>query len=84
MPSETRRERKVVTVVFCDLGGFTSRAEKLAMRRRSRRAAYSGATAATGRRPESKVELQKALTFHRSVGATLFVKHGEQLLAKST
>ena len=27
--SEPRRERKVVTVVFCDLVGFTSRAESL-------------------------------------------------------
>jgi class 3 adenylate cyclase/tetratricopeptide (TPR) repeat protein len=29
MPVERRRERKVVTVVFCDLVGFTSRAETL-------------------------------------------------------
>ncbi len=29
MPSTSRRERKVVTVVFCDLVGFTSRAESL-------------------------------------------------------
>jgi class 3 adenylate cyclase len=30
MPGETsRRERKVVTVVFCDLVGFTSRAEAM-------------------------------------------------------
>ena len=30
MPGETqRRERKVVTVVFCDLVGFTARAESL-------------------------------------------------------
>jgi len=84
MSSETRRERKVVTVVFCDLVGFTSRAEKLATRRRrSRRVAHNGAAAAAGRRPESEVELEKALSFYRSVGATLFVKRGEQLLAKS-
>ena len=29
MPKEGRRERKVVTVVFCDLVGFTARAETL-------------------------------------------------------
>jgi class 3 adenylate cyclase len=29
MPPEVRRERKTVTVVFCDLVGFTSRAESL-------------------------------------------------------
>ncbi len=29
MPAEMRRERKVVTVVFCDLVGFTSRAESM-------------------------------------------------------
>ena len=29
MPQETRRERKVVTVLFCDLVGFTSRAEEM-------------------------------------------------------
>ena len=27
--AEPRRERKVVTVVFCDLVGFTQRAERL-------------------------------------------------------
>ncbi len=29
MSKEGRRERKVVTVVFCDLVGFTARAETL-------------------------------------------------------
>ncbi len=29
MPADRRRERKVVTVVFCDLVGFTARAESL-------------------------------------------------------
>ena len=29
MPGAPRRERKVVTVVFCDLVGFTARAESM-------------------------------------------------------
>ena len=29
MPGDVRRERKVVTVLFCDLVGFTSRAEEM-------------------------------------------------------
>ena len=36
-----------------------------------------------GRRAEGEVELEKALTFYRSVGATLFIQRGEALLAKS-
>ena len=36
-----------------------------------------------GRRAEGEVELEKALTFYRSVGANLFIERGEQLLAKS-
>ena len=38
---------------------------------------------AAGRSAEGEVELEKALTFYRSVGATLFIERGEQLLAKS-
>jgi class 3 adenylate cyclase/tetratricopeptide (TPR) repeat protein len=37
----------------------------------------------TGRRVEGKIELQKALAFYRSVGATFYIQRGEQLLAKS-
>jgi hypothetical protein len=37
----------------------------------------------TGRRAEGEGELQKALTFYRTVGATFFIQRGEQLLAKS-
>jgi hypothetical protein len=37
----------------------------------------------TGRRTEGEVELEKALTFYRSVGATFFLERGEQLFAKS-
>ena len=35
----------------------------------------------TGRRTEGEVELEKALTFYRSVGATFLVERGEALLA---
>ena len=36
-----------------------------------------------GRSAEGQVELEKALTFYRSVGATLFIERGERLLARS-
>ncbi|MEX2614309.1 MAG: hypothetical protein WD380_12090, partial [Gaiellaceae bacterium] len=36
-----------------------------------------------GRRAEGEVELQKALAFYRSVGATFFTKRAEDLLAKA-
>jgi hypothetical protein len=32
---------------------------------------------------EGEVELQKAISFYRTVGATFFIQRGEQLLAKS-
>ncbi|HSI97004.1 MAG TPA: hypothetical protein VK926_01460, partial [Gaiellaceae bacterium] len=35
----------------------------------------------SGRRDEAEVELQRALAFYRSVGATFFVERGEALLA---
>ena len=35
-----------------------------------------------GRRDEGEVELARALDFYRPIGAVLFVKHGERLLAK--
>ncbi len=37
----------------------------------------------TGRRPEGEAQLEKALEFYRSVGATFYVNQGEQLLAKT-
>ena len=37
----------------------------------------------TGRRAEGDAELQKAIAFYRTVGATFFIQRGEQLLAKS-
>ena len=38
---------------------------------------------AQGRREKGEEELEKALSFYRSVGATLFIERGERLLAKS-
>jgi tetratricopeptide (TPR) repeat protein len=36
-----------------------------------------------GHRAEGEAELQRALAFYRSVGATFYIQRGEQLLAKS-
>jgi hypothetical protein len=36
---------------------------------------------ATGRRPEADAQLQRALAFWRSVGATLYIRQAEELLA---
>jgi hypothetical protein len=36
-----------------------------------------------GRRADADLQLEKALAFYRSVGATRYVREGEQLLAKS-
>lgn len=36
-----------------------------------------------GRRAEGEAELERALAFYRSVGATFYIKRGEALLAKS-
>ena len=37
----------------------------------------------TGRRAEGELELRKAMSFYRTVGATYFIQRGEQLLPKS-
>ncbi|MEX2614442.1 MAG: AAA family ATPase [Gaiellaceae bacterium] len=37
----------------------------------------------TGRRAEADVELQKAIAFYRTVGATFYINRGKQLLAKT-
>lgn len=37
----------------------------------------------TGRRSEGEVQLEKALEFYRSVGATFYINRAEQLLAKT-
>jgi hypothetical protein len=38
---------------------------------------------AGGRSAEGETELERALSFYRSIGATLFVQRGEALLAKT-
>ena len=58
-----REERKVVTVLFADLVGFTSRAEEMD--------------------PEDVAALLGPLAFYRSVGATRYIRQGEELLAAS-
>lgn len=35
------------------------------------------------RRAEADIQLQKALAFYRSVGASRYIRHGETLLAAS-
>jgi tetratricopeptide (TPR) repeat protein len=37
----------------------------------------------TGRRAEGESELERALAFYRSVGATYFIQRGEELIAKT-
>ena len=39
--------------------------------------------AAAGRRAEASAELDRALAFYRSVGATRYIRQGEALLAAS-
>jgi thioredoxin-like negative regulator of GroEL len=39
--------------------------------------------AEAGRREEAEAQLERALTFYRSVGATRYVREGEDLLAAS-
>jgi tetratricopeptide (TPR) repeat protein len=38
---------------------------------------------AAGRRDQGLIQLEEALSFYRSVGATLLIQRGEQLLAKT-
>ena len=38
---------------------------------------------ATGRRAEGEAEIERALAFHRSVGATFYIQRGERLLAEA-
>jgi tetratricopeptide (TPR) repeat protein len=47
------------------------------------RLAAAESRAAQGRRAEGEAELEKALEFYRSVGATFFVGRGEALLARA-
>jgi len=37
-----------------------------------------------GRRPEADAELVQALAFYRSVGATFYIRRGEELLAAAS
>jgi hypothetical protein len=41
------------------------------------------ALVAAGRRPEADAQLQRALTFYRSVGATAYIREAESLFAAS-
>ena len=68
-----REERKIVTVLFADLVGFTSRAELAA----------ASQFVEAGQRARAESELQQSLTFWRSVHATAYVREGEALLAAS-
>ena len=78
-----RRERKVVTVVFCDLVGFTSRAESLdpedveAILRPARRPPAAGRRADAEERASSSA----ALAFYRSFDASASVAQIESALA---
>jgi class 3 adenylate cyclase len=102
-----RRERKVVSVLFCDLVGFTSQAESLDpedveailrpyhTRVRSELERHGGTVekfigdavmalfGAPVAHEDDEAELEKALAFFRSVGASFYVERGEALLAKS-
>jgi hypothetical protein len=67
-----REERKVVTVLFADLVGFTSRAVRLLAAQQ---------LAEAGRAAEADRQLQRALAFYRAVGATHVVRRAESLAA---
>jgi hypothetical protein len=70
-----REERKVVTVLFADLVGFTARAEQLDPEDvRGLLAPYHA---------HLREELAPALAFWREVGETRYVREGEVLLAES-
>jgi hypothetical protein len=82
-----RTERKVVTVFFCDLVGFTSRAESMDPEDVAALGIVTQTAEAlidSGRRAEGEAELEQALDFYRSVGATFYLARGEQLLAKAS
>jgi class 3 adenylate cyclase len=73
-----REERKVVSVLFADLVGFTSRAERLDPEDVPEQLAASGRTA------EADVQSRRALAFYRAVGATRIVREAEKLLAAAS
>jgi class 3 adenylate cyclase len=76
LTSEPRREeRKLVSVLFADLVGFTSRAEQLDPEDvRALLAPYW---------ERLRSELERGLAFYRAVGATRIVRAAESLLAAS-
>jgi class 3 adenylate cyclase/tetratricopeptide (TPR) repeat protein len=60
------------------LGEMGARADEAFARLRA-----AGALAKAGRRAEADAQLQRSITFFRSVGATAYVREGESLLAAS-
>jgi len=76
-----REERKVITVVFADLVGFTSRAEQAVTDVAAAQLYAARKLVEAGRRPEAELYLQPALSFYRSVDAAHRVRQGEALLA---
>src|SRR3954469_13289646 len=111
MAAGARKERKVVTVVFADLVGFTARAETLDpedveailrpyhARLREELERYGGTVDkfiggavllraaeerfAAGSRAEGEAELERALAFWRSVGASGYLDEAGALAAAS-
>lgn len=91
--SPAREERKVVTVLFADLVGFTSRSEQLDPEDvRAVLAPYhfgsvpdearlraGQALLAEGRRAEAGGQFERALSFYRAVGATRYAGQCEQV-----
>ena len=61
--------------VFADMGAVSAEARA--------RLLLAGALLQQRRRSEADVELQRALTFYHSVGATRFIREGEALRAES-
>jgi hypothetical protein len=91
------QERKVVTVLFCDLVGFTSRAEEMDPEAANLLdeigdlplAAYVRLQAAErfaseGRKREAQRQIERGLAFYRAVGATRYLRQGEALLAAAS
>ncbi len=72
----TRAERKVVTVLFADLVGFTSRPEQLDPE--DVRNAYTHLRGAQAGDPG--VDLQQAIAAFKKMGATAYLAETEQLL----
>jgi len=86
---ETRADRAWVRAAAAVLEGDYERAADIAGEHAWRvdeaelRLRAAGALVAAGRRAEADIQLQKALEFYRSVGATRYIREGEALLAAS-